>query len=166
MQLAHVTVKHAGKHHSAVRRLYVSVAEVVVLQKIHGEDAIDPKDVVYAGVRPAGFNEMEHLLNVYGKKDETKELVERLFPGAVPTFPTKISDIGLNAIGLPAEGEKEPVYDPSVEKEQRIVARQELKENAERRQARIDAVTAEEDGLIRPPRNKRDHRSAVGAVLG
>ena len=113
MQIAHCTVKHAAKHYHAVRRINVSVPEILLLQAIHGEDAV--REVAYAGESDRDtVEEMEHLHKMYGGKEEIKLLIEKLFPGARPVLPSKLSDIGFD-VG-PVEAAP-VVKDPEVEGE-------------------------------------------------
>lgn len=169
MQLVHCVVKHGGKHHSAVKRLYVSVAEIIVLRKIHGDDAIEDITVKYAGIRKPGFDEMDYLTRTYGGKDETLQMIQSLFPGAVPTFPSRLSDIGISNVGEPAEGEAEPVYDHEAEEREAKDATE--KAEAEAR-LRARAIEAAQNGelIAPPPRNtsgpRGGHKDAIAKALG
>lgn len=71
----------------------VTVPEIVLLREIHGgAEAVSEIEIVdhknlYAK------QEKERLLNKYGVKKAHRDLIERLFPGLTPSFPTSIDQI-------------------------------------------------------------------------
>jgi hypothetical protein len=96
MQFCNVTLKLNSDNNFQLAKDGVTVAEIVVLRALHGEEAvvdIQPTRVLkgYSGV-----SEKQRLLTIYGAdKDANAKLVESLFPGAVPRMPTSLQDIGL-----------------------------------------------------------------------
>jgi hypothetical protein len=108
MQLAHCFVKHQGNHYHAIKRINVSPAEILVLKKIHGADAIT--GVQYAGdSERSDADEVENLNRIYGGKEETQAHVANLFPGAAPKLPQTLAEVGydLKIEPKPVAGEQD-----------------------------------------------------------
>ncbi len=102
MRYCDVTVRLTDSPSHTVRKVGVSVAEIVVLRAIHGEGAvveIEPK----TSDRRSATEEFERLRGLYGKPDEglmdagNGDLLERLFPGSMHSkrLPSTLADIGL-----------------------------------------------------------------------
>jgi hypothetical protein len=152
MELVHCLVRHHGKDNDKIPRVNVSVPEIIVLRAIHGDDALEVEQMRYAGERVSldedgnevDFDEMEYLQNIYGKKDETKALLEKLFPGHDPKLPTTLEAIGISKADL------KPAAKEVAAKKPKALALAEA------------AAAAKADGLIHPPRPTLKSKSVLG----
>lgn len=90
MDFVSCTVRLAGNVQHTVSKRAVSVPEVLVLQAIHGEDAV--VDMAFASERDlSSTEELARLEGAY-----KPELVRKLFPGAKPELPADASAIGVS----------------------------------------------------------------------
>lgn len=112
MQLANCTVLLGGSPLRTVRRINVTVPELLLLRAIHGESENDESvvvDIEVAGERELR-NEKDELLRFYGSKDELVTKIEKLFPGARPNIPQTFAEIGVGDAGAVAtEAEPAPI---------------------------------------------------------
>lgn len=94
MELADATVRLGGKMTSTVRKSGITPAEGVLLQALHGNDAL--VEVVVSGrVGASSAAEMERLRNVYGVSSENLKTIDALFPGHSPKLPETFDDAGI-----------------------------------------------------------------------
>lgn len=116
MQLCNVTVRNGGSLLHTVPRLNVTPAEILILQRIHGEDAV-------VDIRPTRVDKTirpeilwDQLVRRYERNtafaprpgDERKSLMAELFPGAVKKLPATLDEIGLGHLAGDAPIEKKP----------------------------------------------------------
>lgn len=67
----------------------ITAAEIVLLRRIHGDDAV--RGIKSRGNKNREYaKEYDRLLRIYGRKK-----VESAFPGASPVLPQKLADIGI-----------------------------------------------------------------------
>lgn len=91
MQRYNATVRLGGKLDNTVIKKGISASEIMVLQHIHGEDAVvDIKDTGEMDMVPYK-QEYEHLSKVYRAKN-----VVAVFPGRNPNMPSKLSDVDID----------------------------------------------------------------------
>jgi hypothetical protein len=95
MQVANCHVRLAGDITNEVFKACVTPAEVLVLRKIHGPDAVVKFEPVKQDKRPHA-GEFERLKLTYSEK-----VVVEVFPGSMPNLPVNFKDIGID---LYAEG--------------------------------------------------------------
>ena len=150
MQLVHCTVNLNGDPRKQVRRVNVSVPEIMILQAIHGDDAVI--EMEYAGERDS-TDEKERLDKFYGGKQEILDKIKELFPGARPQFPQKLTDIGIDI----ASPEAIAAYEEKKAKIDQVEAEDARKRAAARRRTeKLEALTevalADEAELLRPPK--------------
>ena len=114
MQICSATIRLAGSVQNTVHRADITPAEILVLQAIHGQDAI--LDIVpLEKVTRSQNEEWDRLTGRYdrmggpdtpdGKEDVS--IVARLFPGAVKRLPVSLSEIGMEDREAP-----EPAAEP------------------------------------------------------
>lgn len=158
MQLVHCTVAHAGDPRHTVRKMYASVPEVILLQAVHGADAVT--EVIYATERE-GVDELEYLRKNYGMKQEIFDLIDKLFPGANPSLPATMGSIKVQDAFLaePSEDDRTKSYKErmailAADKAARIKAAR-----ADRRE-----VTEADEGVIEPPPAPRKVLAAKAAL--
>lgn len=104
MQICSVMVRIAGSLLQTVPKPRVTPAEILILQHIHGSDAV-------VDIRPVEFDEtirneaeLERLSREYDPQagaftaspgDERGPLIDKLFPGAVKQLPKTLTEIGM-----------------------------------------------------------------------
>lgn len=94
MQYVNCDVFLSGNRNHCVPKARVSVAEVVVLKALHGADAVT--NIRHAGERRANAKEeVARLCQVYASRAE--EIRQSIFPGANPSVPVSLRDIGVEA---------------------------------------------------------------------
>lgn len=94
MQIVDCNVAIGGDVRMVARKLNVTIAELVVLQAVHGRDAVT--NVVVAG-EVVGFSptsERERLKATYELTEESVQIAT-LFPGVIPQMPTRLEEIVL-----------------------------------------------------------------------
>lgn len=98
MQFVNCFVRLNGSVENEVARRDISVAEVSVLRALHGADAVvkiealDKRDVNARAVK-------DHLMSTYSS-DNSRKVVEGLFPGMYPKIPETLGDVGLELAEL------------------------------------------------------------------
>lgn len=99
MQICSCKVRLAGSLNMQIPKARVSVAEIAVLQAVHGQDAV-------TDIKPLRMTKESHAAEVdrlklfYGP-----EIIKHLFPGLSPRLPVKLADVGLSSDGAPDEPE-------------------------------------------------------------
>jgi hypothetical protein len=106
MQLYDVSVRIGGNLNSVVPKQDVTAAEILVLRRLHGDDAV-------IDIRPTNMDKRSHgaewarLVDIYGRNgsssvDGASVVLESIFPGAVKTLPVKLDDIA-SSVAEPEE---------------------------------------------------------------
>ncbi len=112
MQLCNLTVRHGGDMLNTIPLKDVTPGEILVLRRIHGEDAV-------VDIRPTKIDKgatsgqaavWDYLVNKYDRAsafssapgEEQKSLLAQLFPGAMRKLPTTLKEIGLGHLEAPA----------------------------------------------------------------
>lgn len=90
MQVVNCSVRLGSNLNSVVRKYNVTVAEIVVLRTIHGADSVVSIQRVLQDKR-AKLEEVERLSAIYGPV-----VRKAVFPGANPTLPVTLEDIGID----------------------------------------------------------------------
>lgn len=105
MQVANCHVRLAGDINNEIFKAAVTPAEVLVLRRIHGNDAVVKFEPVKQDKRPHA-NEFDRLKITYGDK-----VVIEAFPGSMATLPVNFKDIGIDLYseGKAAKGRKAAV---------------------------------------------------------
>lgn len=111
MRAYKATIYHAGKQNHQITKHGLSAAEIVVLKAVHGDHAVvdiydsgEEKMVHYKQrdqdgkesyfTRPAGAqDEKTYLVEKYGER-----IFATVFPGAMPTMPTDLSQVDIEYI--------------------------------------------------------------------
>jgi hypothetical protein len=101
MQIVSCEVLLGGDLTNTVVKSNVSIPELAVFSHIHGIGSIQNIKVQGKDNRTSA-SERERLVSIFGEK-----VVSALFPGAVPTFPKRLSEIGLSDEDEPASKSKE-----------------------------------------------------------
>lgn len=88
MLYVNCNVRIGGDNNNIVPKKDLSVAEVALLKVIHGDDGV--VDIVSTGRTDtiSAVRERERLKAIYNPK-----LVMNVFPGVMPTLPTRLEDI-------------------------------------------------------------------------
>lgn len=94
MQTCDCTVHLGGDLRMQVRKRNVTVAEIAVLQAIHGRDSVVDIQVTGRLNRYGPVRERDRLRAIYQRNPE-KPYVDQLFSGPVPVLPTKLSELVL-----------------------------------------------------------------------
>lgn len=101
MQYASCHVKLAGDIGNVAVKAPVTPAEIVMLQAIHGPDAVSNVVLLNGGGndKASHAEEFARLKTLYtAQNDDGKSLLESVFPGHSPRLPTTFSEIGI-AVG-------------------------------------------------------------------
>lgn len=116
MQKVNLTLRLGGSLLHTVPKTDVTPAEILILQAIHGQDAV-------IDIRPVKFDkkvrvedEWERLTLAYDRAgsfrsapgEETKSIMATLFPGVMKKLPTTLKEIGLGHFETKQEPEAEP----------------------------------------------------------
>lgn len=103
MQLCNLTLRLGGSLLHTVPKVNTTPAEILILRKIHGDDAC-------VDIRPTRFDksirqepEYDRLSQAYDRAgslnaapgDEHKSVMASMFPGAMKKLPTTLEEIGL-----------------------------------------------------------------------
>jgi hypothetical protein len=107
MQECTITLRLGGSLLHTVEKDRVTPAEIQVLRYLHGPDAV--VNIVPTKMTKRGHvDEFTRLTELYGRangadviggtNDAQKNLVASLFPGANPTLPITLKDIGLGKV--------------------------------------------------------------------
>jgi len=100
MQLVSCYVNLAGDLRHVVFKQSVSVAEVLVLRALHGQNAVTKIMPIgsASGHVIGNVAEKDRLTDIYGRKRDGigRALIEKLFPGFNPRMPATLKDIGVS----------------------------------------------------------------------
>lgn len=96
MQLINAMISLGGDHGNTVAKFGITVAEVAVLQAIHGNDAVKEIEIV-GSVERSHRQEIARLLAVYGRMHDGKDVspVSTLFPGAAARVFEKLDELDI-----------------------------------------------------------------------
>ena len=100
MQLCNATVLLAGDRNFAMPKCDVSVAEIVLLRLIHGEDAvinITPTRMTTVSLRDT----KERLMAAYGDRKSHQKLIHDMFANTAVQGLTKFKDLRVDAGAAP-----------------------------------------------------------------
>lgn len=109
MQECNCTVRHGGSLLHTIPMTGVTPAEILILRRIHGEDAVvDIRPIRMAKTRQEV--EWARLAEKYDRAssftsapgEENQPLMARMFPGAVHRLPVSLKEIGLGHLMSPA----------------------------------------------------------------
>lgn len=93
MRLYRCTVNHAGNRDMRIHKEEVTAAEIVLLRRIHGGEAVN--DVVATReAKRQQPKERERLAEIYGRRQ-----FAAAFPGTLPHLPLTLTDAGLTEEG-------------------------------------------------------------------
>lgn len=98
MQTANVLLALGGKRGESVPKYSVTPAEVVVLQHLHGQDAVYEIDIQSASEDRTDRQEIERLRQFYSRREGDRYLspaVDALFPGVGARVPRTFADLEL-----------------------------------------------------------------------
>ncbi len=96
MERVDATVRHKGLLTSSVQRYGLTPAEVVILQRIHGTDAVvDAKESLQGRSKLSHAEELNRINEFYGIDNKALAMIADAFPGHAPKLPTKFEEIGL-----------------------------------------------------------------------
>ncbi|CAK0773586.1 hypothetical protein WCLP8_5030005 [uncultured Gammaproteobacteria bacterium] len=96
MQVCSCLVRHDGEMNHVTFKPNVTVAEIVILRAIHGEDAI--VDILPVNMdRRTHEEEVDRLARIY-----TDPVVKRLWSGFRPRLPATLKDIGISRADIEA----------------------------------------------------------------
>src|SRR5215813_6763116 len=97
MQLASCSVNLAGDLRHVVFKDRVTIAEIIVLRAIHGQDAVRNIKAISgrSGHMIGNVAEKERLIDIYGRSKDGLALIEQLFPGYDPRMPSSLKDLGI-----------------------------------------------------------------------
>jgi hypothetical protein len=102
MQLCTCDIRLGGEIGMQVHREGVTVAEIMVLRAIHGQDSVF-NIVGTAGERRNAIEERERLTQKYtARTEDGKPVVMAIFPGAMPQLPKSLKEIGEDDGDVPA----------------------------------------------------------------
>lgn len=136
MQLSSLNLRLGGSLLHTVHKVNVTPAEIMILQRIHGQDAV-------VDVRPTKVDktirhsaEYERLAGLYDRSASvdspdgpTPSIMQQMFPGAIKKLPTTLKEIGLasyataasiaavDAATAPVPDEPDPDLGPNVPEE-------------------------------------------------
>lgn len=104
MQISSATIRLGGSMNNTVRKSDLTPAEIVVLQALHGQDAII--DVIHERDQRRSHNEeYERLAFIYSPNSnvstpdgERTDIMQKLFPGAIKKLPTTLVEIGMGEV--------------------------------------------------------------------
>ena len=92
MQKVSCFLRLGGDMQNTVPKRDISVAEVAILQHLHGNDAVTEIQRVSNKTGESHAVEIERLRRVYGEK-----AFAEVFPGRVTTLPVNLKDIGIES---------------------------------------------------------------------
>lgn len=108
MQIANALVALGGDRRNTVPKSNITVAEVMVLQAIHGEDSVHEIEIV-GDSQIAAEDLRDYLRSHYPAKDEDARLiVDMVFPGRRPDFPQSFSDVEIADVQFKATARATP----------------------------------------------------------
>lgn len=102
MQHCSAVVRLRGETQFEVAKPDVTVAEIVVLRAIHGQDAVVRIQPTRMCKTPHA-QEIERLRGIYATDPKGAELISGLWPGFNPRLPVSLKDIEIAASEPPAD---------------------------------------------------------------
>ncbi len=113
MELATALVALGSDKGNTVPRYDVTPAEIVVLQRIHGGDAV--LDIDPTGTVERSFSaEYQRLAAIYAgaKTEDNAPVLQDVFPGRAPALPTHFDQLGLPAELYKPTARAKPAAEP------------------------------------------------------
>ena len=96
MELANIMLALGNDRGNTIPKYDVTPAEIVVLLRIHGEDAVfDIEPTGETAVERGSREERARLLEAYRAVDGSEPVVMQVYPGQMPVLHTQIADLGL-----------------------------------------------------------------------
>lgn len=124
MQLSNIVLRIGGSVLHTVPKALVTPAEILVLQRIHGHDAVVDVRPVKKDKNRSHAAEFERLAQLYdgaaqasAPGDESKSILGTLFPGAMKKLPMTLKEIGMDGLVAPLPEEVEVDIEPEPEPE-------------------------------------------------
>ncbi len=110
MQFFKVSVALAGDEKSTVIRDTVSVAEIKILETIHGRGSVTPLKLL-GGKVISSADEKARLLEFYktATNERGDQIVELVYPGFTAMLPATLHDIGMENPKVYIEAPQQPV---------------------------------------------------------
>lgn len=130
MQRANLTLRLGGSQLHTVPIVNATPAEILVLQRIHGNDAVvdvrptEPlKAPRHAEIYEALSTKYDRAASNNAPGEDSKSIMAELFPGAMKKLPTTLKEIGLVGYERPvAQTAKADVAEPVSQVEEDIFA--------------------------------------------
>lgn len=116
MQLAECVVRIAGDIQNTVKKYKVTPAEMLVLRRLHGDDAVVETKIT-GSKKISNKEELDRIKEIYvdrfgSSNPDRPNVVKELFPGASPNLPQEFSEImpaeHIKEMDQPAETAKKP----------------------------------------------------------
>ena len=95
MELANIMLALGNDRGNTIPKYDVTPAEIVVLLRIHGEDAVFDIEPTGETVERGSREERARLLEAYRAVDGSEPVVMQVYPGQMPVLHTQIADLGL-----------------------------------------------------------------------
>lgn len=106
MDFHNCVLRHAGNLGMTIHKENISAPEIVVLQMVHGPDAVTQIEKVRSGIPTEHRAERDRLAAYYGDK-----VVEAAFPGLVARLPNSLAEAGIRMANEPEEVDDDPASD-------------------------------------------------------
>ena len=110
MQLSKIELRIGGSLLHTTIKTDVTPAEIMVLQRLHGNDAVVNVRPTRIDANRSHSREYDRLANLYDNAasasapgDESTRLLGQLFPGAMKKLPVTLEEIGMDSLGVPLE---------------------------------------------------------------
>lgn len=95
MQVATITLRHAGRLDTQISKVQVTPAEVILLRALHGQDAVTVETITGEAGRDSA-EERDRLDRLYGSVSAANmQTLERIFPGYNAKLPASFAEIGI-----------------------------------------------------------------------
>lgn len=124
MQLCNITLRLGGSLLHTVPKTGVTPAEILVLQRLHGNDAVTDIRPVKFDKNRGHLTEYDRLAQLYdgaaqasAPGEESGALLGKLFPGAMKKLPRTLKEIGITGL-VANEDVRETIVDQTVTEEQ------------------------------------------------
>ena len=115
MQTCSITLRLGGSLLHTVQKIGVTPAEILVLQNIHGSDAVVDVRATRSRLSTHAA-EWDRLAALYDKastwaspEQNAGSVLSKLFPGAMRKLPLTLAEIGIEVAAPPEDVEQEPV---------------------------------------------------------
>lgn len=112
MELAKVEVRLGGSLANTVMRDNVTPAELSILRRLHGDDCIG--SIQWQGKKPMKHEDEIDRLRQFYNTENSRKLIDQLFPGVTPTLPITFKEVGYNVTeegAIEARGQLQKKYE-------------------------------------------------------